>query len=139
MDIKPLEILVKPGTAPFGDIFELFLAIDTLYVSMGGSGLKLTSTDMFEEEVPESPYESHPITPFTNTKKVLQESTFTRYVPRQQVYDAIDKFAKPDMVAKIRREIDKKFPEDKFDDVFPYSAVFNILFNDHLRYSRTDS
>lgn len=134
--IGPLEFFIKPGKATFGEILDLLFALNDLYVLMGGDRLRFYSTDFVEKEVPESSYELNIDSSFKNTNKTLEESIFPRYVPRKQVYDAIDRFAIPDMVEPIKQILDRKFPREKFNDSFPYCSIFNILYNDYLSENR---
>jgi len=129
----PLEILVQPGDASFSEILEFYLALEKVYVAMGGSGLRISSEDKRMENVPESPYELHKGTPFENTQRVVRDSIFPRYIPRQQVYDAIDKFVRPKMTKRVRQDLDQRFPRNEFGDNFPYCATMDLLFNGPLK------
>lgn len=71
----------------FHQHLELFLALHRLHQAYGSSGLKVEEIE--RRKVKESPYNLFRGTPFS--KEETEPLPFQPYVPRQQVYEAIDK------------------------------------------------
>ncbi len=130
--IDSFRIVVQSGNASFKEIMGVYVALNDLYVSMGGLGLQFNLIDVVNESVPESDYDVHVGTPFANTRRVRRESDFPKYVPREEVYDAIKEFIEPSHVSFVKKSLDDLFPEDKFQGCFPYSRAMEILFNDYI-------
>ena len=118
--------------ANFQDSFRLLLAIDNSYKAYGGDQLLLTKeTELVTKEATESEYDINKNTEFSNTKKIIAETIFTRYTSRYEVEETIDKFFLPEKTQEIKKTINKTFPEKNFQDDYPYTATLSLLFNEY--------
>lgn len=121
-------------TATLADVLELCIRLDQLYKSMGGDALDLSCADCIEEAVYDSEFEQHAGSQFANSRRVVKDIPFGIYhVSRDEVYDAIQKLARPEMTEKFREDIDRRFPREVWGDQLPKSKAFAVLFNEYLR------
>jgi len=130
MDLNDIPIIKLDGTS-FEKVLGTFLAVNNMREVKSGRKIELSIKEVNLEEISESPFDLIKKGPFANTKKVITESMFQGYIPRQEVYDTIEKYSSPENSSKIRQDINERFPEDKFEDSFPYCAAFNFLINDN--------
>lgn len=133
MDEEYLELRLEHiEGAPFEKILGLLIAINDVYLTMGGSSLNFHPKDVAENVIKLAASESRGM-PIENGSREIEDTVFPGYVPRDQVYEAISRHIRPEAVSRVRQDIDNRFPREKFGDVFPYCATLDVLFNTHLQ------
>ena len=130
---KILSIIYDPKIMRFESYIGLVILINNLYKSMGGDGLEIVNTKSFNiVKESESPYELFSNTEFANNRSAAKE-TIPHYIPRPQVYEAINKYAiNPNDAERLNKEVDNRFPKDRWGDDIPYNKALVLLMNDNL-------
>jgi hypothetical protein len=129
---KPLSIYFD-GDAPFEKMLRTFLLLNELYRSIGGDGLKVHDTKsltMITEL--ESEYEVNPGSSFANKTTKLEPSFSSPCIPREGVYAAVQKYARPERAQDLRKALDARFPVETWDGDFPLFGAYQFLVNEHL-------
>jgi hypothetical protein len=113
--------------------------LSNIYMIGRGKGLELKMNGAADiVEVRDSPFEQLSGTPFSNSKRVLANKLLTKSVAREEVYAAIEKFAKPEMVNEIKAAINKKYPPNlEWGDHVPRMESVMFLYNEYLRDNNT--
>ena len=121
---------IKPGEANFQQVLNFVVAVKELYVLLEGDA-KFKVEDLFITETPESEYDIHAGTEFSNTETTHETSIFPEYVNRQDVYQAVEIHAPSNLRQSIKQDIDKRWPTKHFENTFPYAATMSHLVNEY--------
>lgn len=122
-----LTAYIEPGQASFSEVLGLCIGIKGLYEIYGLKHENLHLNELIKEEVPESEYDIHAGTKFSNTESQVRTPIFPRYVKREEVYQAVQGFAPTELFATIKDDLEDRYPESRFEDEFPYAATLNAL------------
>ena len=128
-----LSLVEDRSKTPFKEMVGLCLKINRILERECGGDIIIYSIESFEAmEVIEQEAQPEIIDFFEAHGGTLEKETFPHYVPRQEVYDTIETYAKKGTAKGIRRDIDNRFPEQEFENLLPSSRVFDVLCNEYF-------
>jgi len=118
---------------PFEKMLRIFLAYNEIYHERSGDVLKIVISQSLDQiSKPESEYEVNPDSPFANTTKKLEPSLVGPYISRDDVYGAIQKYAKQERAQHVREALDIKFSFKTWEWELPLLGAYEFLVNEHL-------
>lgn len=124
-----IRLLVSKGSCSFDDLLELTLAIQGINNPSKGD-LPVRLEEIAIIQVPNSPYEQHEGTPFSNTRQEITECP-TTYISRQTVYDSLQKQFPPEVISNIKRDLEEIFPPSAFECQLPLFATLDYILNNY--------
>lgn len=66
-------------------------------------------------------------------KRLLVDYSFELPVPRQEIYDAINKYGiSSHKIQELNHEVDAEFPKERFSKNIPFNQIYTFLINEHL-------
>lgn len=93
-------------------------------------GVHIEAGANYEPVELENPFDPLKGTAYESPKKiVLSESPITKYIPRQIVYDALRRVARPGKLEGLLKNIDSKFPASVWKNNFPEAYLVQYLMN----------
>jgi len=124
------QIKVDWGGKSIEEMVKLFLSINNLHVSLGGSGIRINCLEEYTiKEVNESKYDLFKGTTFSNTQVVRKPDEFMEYVNRAEVYSVADNLAEQNHAERIKKMLDEKYPTRSFGDKVPKTDATFFLYN----------
>lgn len=125
--------VLKFSETSFPHILNSVLKLKQVYENHGGTN-PITLQRQVEQSIPESEYDQHTDTRFSNTKTQWLNPIFSWNAPRQEVYNAVHKHTGLLEKYKIMRDFNRRWPTERFEDELPIMGSLEVLLKDyHLK------
>jgi len=117
------EITICPGSASFKELIDFIFEIQDYHKEILPIRLADLNSYNSSEEYSEFLLREFPQT----LLKQSSEFQLTKYVPREEVYEAIGQYAKPKVATRLRRELNQSFPQSVFGNQLPLEEALNKI------------
>ena len=62
----------------------------------------------------------------------LQRSPFSPYVAREEVYNVMQQYVRPEKIDVLKEELNRRFPKNTWDTLFPTLGILRVLVTENL-------
>jgi hypothetical protein len=123
--------VILPEDVSFKELLRIYMALNELVKCCGGA-------DLVVEDVSDGYMDQNTsLTGLVNKACLEEDPSFfvptntTPCTPREEVYEAIELYVKPEKAQQVRQELDRRYPLESWKNSFPTFGACYVLINNH--------